>query len=212
MQQLFSKCIAAAALLASCLGTAAAARGADNSPQVQPAVTAAAGAFARQVIARRDHGRRPFAIVDKLAATIAVYRADGTLVGTSRALLGSARGDESPPGVGARTQAGTLRPSDLTTPAGRFESEPGHNTTGEAVVWVDYDAALAIHRVRHGASRAERLRRLATGDAAASRVSNGCIVVPEAFYDQVVQPLLGRVRGVVYVMPEGRGDSAVGDL
>lgn len=212
MQQLFSKCIAAAALLASCLGAAAAVAGADNSPRVQPAVTAATSEFARQVVARRDHGRRPFAIVDKHAATIAVYRADGTLSGISRALLGSARGDQSPPGVGARTQAGTLRSSDLTTPAGRFESEPGHNSTGEAIVWVDYEAALAIHRVRHGASRAERLRRLASGDAAASRVSNGCIVVPEAFYDEVVQPLLGRVRGVVYVMPEGRGDADSRDL
>jgi hypothetical protein len=28
------------------------------------------------------------------------------------------------------------------------------------------------------------------------------VVVPEAFYDGVIQPLLGHVRGVVYVMPE----------
>jgi len=30
------------------------------------------------------------------------------------------------------------------------------------------------------------------------------VVVPVAFYDDVVSPLLGRQRGVVYVLPETR--------
>ena len=32
----------------------------------------------------------------------------------------------------------------------------------------------------------------------------GCVVVPVAFYQAVVQPLLGSQRGVVYVLPEHR--------
>lgn len=37
-----------------------------------------------------------------------------------------------------------------------------------------------------------------------NRISLGCIVVPEDFYDTVVHPLLGQRRAVVYVLPETR--------
>jgi hypothetical protein len=33
-------------------------------------------------------------------------------------------------------------------------------------------------------------------------VSLGCVVVPVTFYADVVQPLLGRSRAVIYVLPE----------
>jgi hypothetical protein len=149
-----------------------------------------------------DAGRRPFAIVDKHAALLGVWAAGGRLCGVSRALLGSTPGDHSVPGVGERTQEGRLTAFDRTTPAGRFESTPGRNRDGEAIVWLDYEAALAIHRLRPGAGHAERARRLATAGGADKRVSAGCVVVPGAFYDGVVAPVLGRQRGVVYVMPE----------
>ena len=32
----------------------------------------------------------------------------------------------------------------------------------------------------------------------------GCVVVPVAFYEQVVAPVLGHQRAVVYVLPEDR--------
>lgn len=167
-----------------------------------PPVTPAAAALASRVLAAADSAGRPFAIVDKQAARLMLFHADGSLAGSSPALLGRDRGDHSMPGVGERTQTGTLRPGDATTPAGRFESQPGRNLQGEDIVWVDYEAAFAIHRVRPGAAQAGRLRRLATGDAQGKRVSAGCVVVPVAFYERVVRPLMGRGNSVVYVLPD----------
>lgn len=167
-----------------------------------PQVSTGIKLLAHRVLSANDPGQRPFAIVDKHTATIAVYLPSGALAGVSRTLLGQARGDHSVPGVGERTQTGRLRPQDLTTPAGRFESAPGRNRQGEAIVWLDYHCAFAIHRLRPGVSKAERARRLATSSVADKRVSAGCVVVPETFYDHTVAGLLGRGPGVVYVMPE----------
>jgi hypothetical protein len=161
-----------------------------------------AQAFARQVVASGDHGGLPFAVVDKHAARIVVHHADGTPAGTARVLLGSQRGDDATPGVGQRTQLGRLRPEDHTTPAGRFVSVPGTNHTGEAVVWIDHAAALAIHRLRPGVQQALRQRALASPRSDDKRLSAGCVVVTPAFYDAVVQPVLGAGRAVVYVLPE----------
>jgi hypothetical protein len=164
--------------------------------------------YAQQLVASGDPGDRPFAIVDKRAARLIVFHADGRVAGTSPALLGRSPGDHSVPGVGARTQAGRLRPGDATTPAGRFPSEPGRNLQGEAIVWLDYDAALAIHRLRPGPGLRDRARRLATPTADDNRVTAGCVVVSPAFYAAVVQPVLGRKRGVVYILAETQPDSA----
>lgn len=158
--------------------------------------------FAAQVLFVADHRQRPFAVVDKRAATLTVYRGDGSLVASTPVLIGQALGDESMPGVGERTEQGRLRPVDLTTPAGRFDTEPGRHTSGERVVWIDYGSALSIHRVRAGAGRADRLQRLASGGANDRRVSAGCVVVSDAFFESVIEPVFGRTRGVVYVMPE----------
>lgn len=130
-----------------------------------------------------------------LARKAVVYRA-------TPVLLGQTAGDQAMPGVGERTQSGQLRISDRVTTAGRFSSQPGRNRDGEAVVWIDYDSALAIHRLRPGASQHDRALRLASADPQARRVSAGCVVVPVAFYDAVVAPILGRGRGVIYVMAE----------
>jgi hypothetical protein len=167
-------------------------------------VSADARHVARWIIDSDDHRGRPFAIVDKRQARIYVFEATGRLSGASSALLGQARGDQSAPGVGERAQFGGVLPHERTTPSGRFVSEPGRNLEGEHVVWVDYASAFAIHRVRSGASRRTREARLASGTPRDNRVSLGCVVVPQAFYSDVVQPLLGRKRAVVYVLPEDR--------
>ncbi len=167
-----------------------------------PATRSATQHFAMQVLALGDHLQQPFAIVDKRAALLSIFSAGGQLLGSSPVLLGSVLGDHSVAGVGDRAQTGSLRPGDATTPAGRFRSEPGHNHTGEPVVWLDYELAFAIHRLRPGAAQAERARRLTARDPLRKRVSAGCVVVPVAFYDWIVQPLLGRQAGVVYVLPE----------
>lgn len=148
-----------------------------------------------------DARGRPFAVVEKRAARLYVFDAEGQLLGASNALLGQAAGDHSVPGV-ADGDLSSIPLADRTTPAGRFASQPGRNLTGEPIVWFDYNAALAIHRVRPGASQAQRLQQLASATPDDNRASLGCVVVPPEFYDAVVQPTLGHQRGVVYVLPE----------
>jgi len=169
--------------------------------------TVAALALAQQVIATADHGSLPFAVVDKKAAVLTVFLGNGQLVGSTPVLLGADHGDRAVPGVGERTQSGQLRKGDRVTTAGRFVSQPGRNLEGESVVWIDYDSALAIHRLRPGSSQQHRATRLASADPQARRVSAGCVVVPVAFYEAVVSPVLGRSRAVVYVMPEAGGSA-----
>jgi hypothetical protein len=150
-----------------------------------------------------DARGRPFAVVDKRGARIYVFEADGRLAGHSTALLGSTFGDHTVPGVGEQAQAGYVRTDERTTPAGRFEATPGVNLGGEHIIWVDYDSAFAIHRLRPGSSYKMRASSLANVDAG-KRLSWGCVVVPVAFYEQVVQRVLGAAPSVVYVLPETR--------
>lgn len=155
----------------------------------------------------RDAQGRPVAVVDKKNARIYVFGADGRLQGTTAVLLGLARGDDSAPGVGEL--AGGYIPAGMrTTPAGRFDSEPGRNNKGEAIVWIDYDAALAIHRLRPSPAAERRPARLASDTPDDNRISQGCVVVPPNFFDQVVAPTLGRNRGVVYILPDDEGQMA----
>lgn len=167
----------------------------------------AASADAREAAAwlgaLADNGNKPFAIVDKKNARLYVFEAGGQLRGATPVLLGQGIGDRSVPGIAARELA-SLRPDERTTPAGRFVSEPGHNLGGEDIVWVDYAAKIAIHRLRADSAslRDRRARRLASETIADNRISLGCVVVPVAFYDSVVRPLLGKGYGVVYVLPE----------
>ena len=156
------------------------------------------------VMESADHRGLPFAVIDKKQARIYVFEGSGRLSGTAPALLGQAVGDDSAPDVGKHTQAGEVPTPERTTPAGRFISQPGRNLSGEHVVWVDYGAAFAIHRLRPGASLRSREARLASATPQDNRVSLGCVVVAQDFYQSVVQPLLGRSRAVVYVLPETR--------
>ncbi|MBG9387794.1 L,D-transpeptidase [Caenimonas sp. DR4.4] len=161
---------------------------------------------ARQIaqwsVSTGDHQGMPFAVVDKKQARVYVFNGDGKLAGDTPALLGESVGDQSAPDVGDHTQSGFVPLEERTTPAGRFVSEPGQNLSGEHVVWVDYSAAFAIHRLRPGASMKAREARLASPSPADKRVSLGCVIVPPPFYEQVVQRVLGRTRAVVYVLPE----------
>jgi hypothetical protein len=79
------------------------------------------------------------------------------------------------------------------------------------VIWVDYDSAFAIHRLRPGRSFKAREARLANGTPAERRVSYGCVVVPVRFYEDVVQRWLGQGRAVVYVLPESGSAREISD-
>ena len=155
------------------------------------------------VLARDDHGGKPFVVIDKKHARLHLYAADGTAMGNTAVLLGMARGDDSVPGVGDKPLE-QIPPHERTTPAGRFLSEPGVNTHGEDVIWVDYDAAISLHRVRATVAAERRLQRLASATPADNRISWGCINVPTAFYDQKLLPAFKQQRAMVYVLPEVR--------
>lgn len=155
----------------------------------------------RWVVAAHDNEGLPFVIVDKKGGRIFVFEAGGQLRGASPALTGLAPGDHSVPGMAQRSVA-SLREDERTTPAGRFVSEPGHNLQGEAIVWIDYAAKLAIHRLRPAAAAERRAERLASETPDDNRISMGCVVVPVSFYENVVGPILGKSRGIVYVLPE----------
>jgi hypothetical protein len=148
-----------------------------------------------------DTGGLPFAIVDKRGARLYVFDDSARLLSSSLVLLGSAVGDDSAPGIGDRPLS-QVRAHERTTAAGRFVSEPGRDDTGERVIWVDYAAALAIHRVKVVDPKERRFERIATDSITDKRISNGCINVPFAFYDAVVEPTFGRSRAVIYVLPE----------
>ena len=196
---------AASAVLCAALGLAVPAMAMPQQGGVDFGKEQASGevrALARWTLRTADHAGMPFAIVDKVNAQIYVFDRSGRLQGASRVLLGQAIGDDSAPDVGEHAQAGNVPLHERTTPAGRFVSEPGRNRQGEHVVWVDYESAFAIHRLRPGASQRQRLARLASDTPRDNRASYGCVVVPVDFYLDVVSPLLGNGRAVVYVLPE----------
>lgn len=154
------------------------------------------------VAAARDNGPRDFVIVDKPQARVFVFDAAGRLQAESAALLGAARGDDSAPGIGTRPIAEVL-PHERTTPAGRFVAEPGVNAQGEDVVWVEYDTAVSMHRVRTTQPAERRLARLASTDIADNRISYGCINLPVQFYEHQIRPRVhGGPGAVVYVLPD----------
>lgn len=163
---------------------------------------------AQWVLSSHDNQGMPFVIVDKKRAKVFVFGSQGQILGAAPALLGLAPGDHSVPGIGERPVSSIL-PGERTTPAGRYVSEPGRNLTGEDVIWWDYEAGLAIHRVRPGSSHEQRQQRLASATPTDNRISLGCVVVDVRFYESVLAPLLGKQKGVVYVLPETQPVSAL---
>ncbi len=156
-----------------------------------------------------DNGGLPYMIVDKIDARLFLFAADGTLRATTPVLLGLARGDDSPPGIGTR-KLSAITPAERITPAGRFVVEPGRNLAGQDLLWIDYDAAVALHRASDrtpnsgGRSRTARL----SGAAADKRISLGCINVSAAFYDGFIRPTFSRTKGIAYILPETRSTIA----
>ena len=142
----------------------------------------------------------PFAIVDKRGARLWVFDAGGAVLGDTPVLLGLALGDTSVPGIGERPMAEIL-PHERTTPAGRFIAEPGRNADGEDIFWIDYDAAVSMHRLRPVHASQRRAQRMASPSAADNRITYGCINVPAAFYDVRLRPAFAD-GAVVYVLPD----------
>jgi hypothetical protein len=158
--------------------------------------------MANWVLSSGDHGRMSFVIVDKKNAKVFLFDPAGRIKTATPALMGAARGDDSAPGIGEKPLSQVL-PEEKTTPAGRFTAEIGMNTNGEDIVWVDYDAAVSMHRVRNVKSE-RRLERLTSPTIADNRISFGCINLPVAFYEKALKPTVQSGGAIVYVLPETR--------
>lgn len=185
---------------------------AERAPQ-QPAVRLAdfsgeepspeALKVANWAVHSRDHAKKAFVVIDKKEARVYVFGPDGKLKESAPALLGAAHGDHSVPGIGDKPLS-AVKPDEKTTPAGRFVALPGKNTNGEDIIWVDYDAAVSMHRIRPLVASERRLERLATLTVDDNRISFGCVNLPVSFYENVLSPTVHKYGAIVYVLPETR--------
>jgi hypothetical protein len=155
-----------------------------------------------------DFKKHAFVIVDKGDARVYVFGPDGKLKDSAPALLGAWHGDDSAPGIGDKPLS-QVKPSEKTTPAGRFVAEPGKNSHGEDIVWVSYDLAVSMHRVRPLVAAEHRLERLATRSIDDNRISFGCINLPVTFYENVLSPTVHKYGAIVYVLPEVKSPQKV---
>lgn len=197
-----------AALWACVIGAPGVASGATWEETESAAASAAAADLADWVRASGDNRGLPFAIVDKSTAEVLVFSADGELKGATAALVGSAVGDDSVPGIGDRELSDIL-PEERTTPAGRFMAAYGPARGGKPVLWVDYATAVSLHPVVTSNPREKRLQRLRSPTPDDNRITYGCINVAAAFYRDVVRPTFADTEGVFYVLPETRSMAEV---
>lgn len=170
---------------------------------VEGLASPAAGEVAAWVRKTADNQGLPFLIVDKVGAQVLVFDPKGRPLGAAPALLGLARGDVSPPGIGHRPLS-AITAAERITPAGRFLASIGENLGGKGILWIDYDAALSLHPVVTTRAADRRLERLATAAPDDNRISYGCVNVPVRFYDEIVQATFKGTMGVVYILPESR--------
>jgi len=153
------------------------------------------------IVSSFDHQQLPFIVVDKRAAKIFVFLADGNLHGSASALLGVTSGDDTAPGVGAKRLA-DITVAERTTPAGRFVADLGLDLQNSEILWVDYDSGLSLHIVATAVASERRQQRLLSKQPTDLRITYGCINVSKQFYKEFVYPTFKNTSGIVYILPE----------
>ncbi|QXT35800.1 hypothetical protein KV697_19335 [Sphingomonas sanguinis] len=151
-----------------------------------------------------DHDNRglPWAVVDKVNATIFLFAPDGKPLAAEPVLIGIMPGDDASPGVGTKTLA-SLGPAEKTTPAGRYLAKFGLPVAGERVLWVDYATSVALHPIPKDAGAKEKRReRMLSPTPDDNRITFGCINVPQAFYTRQLRPTFRKKGGYVYILPD----------
>ncbi len=159
--------------------------------------------LAAWIVTSADNKKLPFVIVDKKMAKVFVFQPDGQLSGAAPVLLGLSKGDDTVPGIGER-KLSTITPDERTTPSGRFVTALGTNLQGKDILWVDYAAAISMHRVVTSNAAERRAQRLASPSPHDNRISYGCINVPVKFYERVLSPPFKQSSGIVYVLPDSK--------
>ncbi len=203
-----ARLIAAAGVCLGLFAAASAAAQAPGSPldPAQPFAQSAsidARQVERWVMTTGDNGGQPFVIVDKRATEVFVFDGHGTLLGETSALIGSARGDDSSPGIGER------KPCRRSVPTSG-PRRPGASWPRSASRWarMTFSGSTTQRRSRctacwrstvasTGCSGSPRCRRWTTGSRlAASSCAGGDFTT--AFIDRGVPPA---TSGIVYMTP-----------
>lgn len=153
------------------------------------------------VAAAHDNGMLPYVVIDKQAATLFLFSAKGDFLGDAPVLLGIGIGDDSSPGVGAKSLE-EIGPAERTTPAGRFIAKFGRALGRQRVLWVDYTNSVALHAVITTHKAEHRVERLLSPTPDDNRISFGCINVGTSFYSKKLRPLFQRKGGMVYILPD----------
>lgn len=156
------------------------------------------------IVGSNDNRDLPFLVVDKINAKLFLFNPDGAIRAATPVLLGLARGDVSPPGIGDLPLS-RIKPADRITPAGRFIAAKGRNLAGQDIVWVDYAAAISLHRAtdaKPGLTARSRRDRLSTQTVQDNRISHGCINVSVKFYDRFIRTTFAETMAIVYILPE----------
>ena len=168
----------------------------------EPVTSPEAGRMIDWVAAAHDNGSMPYIVIDKQQAALFLFDRKGKFLGQTPVLLGVGVGDDSTPGVGAKTLA-DIGPAERTTPAGRYVAKFGLAVGGAKVLWVDYANSVALHAVVTTHAKERRVERLKSPTPDDNRISFGCINVGTPFYSGKIRPLFAK-GGVVYVMPDTR--------
>ena len=168
----------------------------------------AATRVADWVAASGDNGALPYIIIDKPAASLFLFDAEGKLLGRAPVLIGVAPGDEATPGIGSKDLA-EIGPAERTTPAGRFLAKFGMAAGRQKVLWVDYATSVALHPIPKGSQKERRRQRMLSPGIDDNRITFGCINVPLALYNNSVRPLFQKKGGYVYVLPDTKPLEAV---
>lgn len=170
-------------------------------PAPIPVYSEGSGRMAAWVAAAHDNGALPYLVIDKQAASLLMFSAKGDFLGQTPVLLGIGVGDDSSPGVGAKSLA-EIGPAERTTPAGRFVAKFGRAFGGQRVLWVDYANSVAVHAVITTNKSEHRVERLLSPTVDDNRISFGCINVGTDFYARKLRPLFQRKGGIVYILPD----------
>ncbi|WP_443026411.1 hypothetical protein [Sphingomonas sp. HMP9] len=173
----------------------------DAAQALAPARSDDASRMIAWVAAARDNGALPYVVIDKQAAMLFLFNAKGDFLGQAPVLLGVGIGDDSSPGVGAKSLA-EIGPAERTTPAGRFIAKFGRALGHQRVLWVDYTNSVALHAVITTNKAEHRVERLQSPTPDDNRVSFGCINVGTGFYSKKLRPLFQRKGGMVYILPD----------
>jgi hypothetical protein len=170
-------------------------------PPPEPERTAAASRIIAWVAAAHDNGGKPYIVIDKPSAALYLFNAKGDFLGQTPVLLGIGVGDDSSPGVGAKS-LNDIGPAERTTPAGRFVAKFGRAFGNQRVLWVDYADSVALHAVITTHKAEQRVQRLLSPTPDDNRISFGCINVGTSFYTKKVRPLFQKGGGIVYILPD----------